>query len=40
MASSVIRTLFVDCYDSYSYNLVQLLHATNGCAPMVCHSDR
>ncbi len=34
-----VRTLLVDNYDSYTYNLFQLLAVANGVAPTVVRND-
>lgn len=35
----VIRTLLIDNYDSYTYNLVNYLATVNGVAPLVVYND-
>uniref|UniRef100_A0A7R9UDA3 aminodeoxychorismate synthase n=1 Tax=Pinguiococcus pyrenoidosus TaxID=172671 RepID=A0A7R9UDA3_9STRA len=35
-----VRTLLVDNYDSYTYNLFQLLSIVNGCEPVVITNDQ
>jgi len=34
-----VRTLLIDDYDSYTYNLFQQLWAQNGCEPIVVRND-
>ena len=34
-----MRTLLIDNYDSYTYNLYQLIAEVNGCEPMKCKWD-
>src|SRR6266536_3084919 len=34
-----VRTLLIDNYDSYTYNLFQQLWAQNGCEPIVVRND-
>ncbi len=34
-----VRTLLVDNYDSYTYNLFQLIAQINGAEPVVVHND-
>jgi para-aminobenzoate synthetase len=35
----LVRALLVDNYDSYTYNLYQLMAVANGCAPTVIYND-
>ena len=37
--SAPLRTLLVDNYDSYTYNLYQLIHAVTGVEPLVVRND-
>lgn len=34
-----MKTLLIDNYDSFSYNLYQFLAEVNGCVPHVIHND-
>lgn len=34
-----LRTLLIDNYDSYTYNLFQLIAEINGCEPLVLRND-
>jgi para-aminobenzoate synthetase len=36
---SPLRTLLIDNYDSYTYNLYQLITNVNGVEPMVMRND-
>ena len=38
-AKQPLRTLLVDNYDSFTYNLFQLLAEVNGCSPRVVFND-
>lgn len=38
-AGAVVHTLLIDNYDSYTYNLFQLLAVVNGRAPFVVYND-
>lgn len=38
-AGTVVHTLLIDNYDSYTYNLFQLLAVVNGQAPFVVYND-
>lgn len=38
-AGSAVHTLLIDNYDSYTYNLFQLLAVVNGRAPFVAYND-
>lgn len=38
-AAGTVHTLLIDNYDSYTYNLFQLLAVVNGQAPFVVYND-